>query len=191
MSTPTNTVVRGARHARLLEGFSRNARVPPISGECYRMACRRSPTPGTVCDAVHECTRCRRCRNTLRFRVEIITRYVNWAVPESRDYKVGPLLAGPRDEQSQRGRTMKNIALTVIAMAALGAMGTTPAYASGGGGSAGFAACRSLASSCVPHRPAVARVEPRSLSPPRWRSWAPAPVLHCWPAGAGPRNSSI
>jgi len=30
---------------------------------------------------------------------------------------------------------MKNFALTVIAMAALGAMGTTPAYASGGGGS--------------------------------------------------------
>jgi hypothetical protein len=30
---------------------------------------------------------------------------------------------------------MKNIALPLIAMAALGAMGTTPAYASGGGGS--------------------------------------------------------
>jgi hypothetical protein len=30
---------------------------------------------------------------------------------------------------------MKNFALTVIAMTALGAMGTTPAYASGGGGS--------------------------------------------------------
>jgi len=30
---------------------------------------------------------------------------------------------------------MKNFALTVIAMDALGAMGTTPAYASGGGGS--------------------------------------------------------
>ncbi len=29
---------------------------------------------------------------------------------------------------------MKKIALTVIAMAALGAMSTTPAYASGGGG---------------------------------------------------------
>ena len=62
---------------------------------------------------------------------------------------------------------MKNIALTVIAMAALGAMGTTPAYASGGGGSTWLCGLPIIGKLLCPPPPAVATAEPRSLSPLR------------------------
>jgi len=52
--------------------------------------------------------------------------------PKSIDCTVGPVLARSALTIAKKGRSMKNVAWTFIAMVAVGAMGTTPAYASGG-----------------------------------------------------------
>jgi len=57
-----------------------------------------------------------------------------WGHVESIDYKLGAFFAACSLSSLKRSRAMKKFALSLIGVAALGAMGTAPAYASGGGG---------------------------------------------------------
>ena len=118
------------RRGRLIEGFCANDRFPTADG-CYRSTC---PDPthrkdwhakGKGDRALHST-----CRIILRFKcmLQCVTRR-----NPSRINQLGSGLVVCIELTRTRGHR-ENIAWTFIAMISVGALGTTPAYASGGGG---------------------------------------------------------